>query len=84
MWNDQIIKTKIFNNFLIKNNLKNVLIISDKETQKNIFKSVWNIPDVKLILDECANVYDLFKYKNVLMTKTSIKNLEQRFKNEKN
>ena len=80
----QIIKTKIFNNFLIKNNLKNVLIISDKETQKNIFKSVRNIPDVKLILDEGANVYDLFKYKNVLMTKTSIKNLEQSFKNEKN
>ena len=80
----QIIKTKIFNNFLIKNNLKNVLIISDKETQKNIFKSVRNIPDVKLILDEGANVYDLFKYKNVIMTSTSVKKLQNRILNEKN
>ena len=29
----QINKTKIFNNFLIKNKLENVLIISDKETE---------------------------------------------------
>ena len=33
-------------------------------TQKNIYKSVRNIPDLKLINDEGANVYDLIKYKN--------------------
>ena len=77
-------KTKIFNNFLIKNNLKNVLIISDKETEKNIYKSVRNIPDVKLINEQGTNVYDLIKFKNVLFTMSSIKNLEQRLINEKN
>tara|TARA_Y100001970_G_scaffold254761_1_gene330848 strand:- start:1098 stop:1736 length:639 start_codon:yes stop_codon:yes gene_type:complete len=77
-------KTKVFNNFLVKNNLKNVLIISDKETEKNIYKSVRNIPDVKLINEQGTNVYDLIKYKNVLFTTTSIKNIEQKLTNEKN
>ena len=80
----KINKTKIFNNFLVKNNLKNVLIISDKETEKNIYKSVRNIPNVKLINDQGTNVYDLIKFKNVLFTKSSIKNIEQRIINEKN
>ena len=77
-------KTKIFNTFLVKNNINNVLIISDKETQKNIYKSVRNIPDLKLINDEGANVYDLIKYKNVLFTTSSIKKIENRILNEKN
>ena len=80
----KINKTKIFNNFLTKNNIKNVLIISDKETEKNIFKSVRNIPDVKLINDQGTNVYDLFKFKNVLFTTSSIKNIQNRLTNEKN
>ena len=80
----KIAKTKIFNNFLIKNNLENVLIISDQETEKNIYKSVRNIPDVKLINYKGTNVYDLIRFKNVLFTKSSIKNIEQRLINEKN
>ena len=80
----QINKTKVISNFLTKNNLKNVLIISDKETEKNIYKSVRNIPNVKLINDEGTNVYDLIKFKNVLFTTSSIKKIEQRLTNEKN
>ncbi len=80
----EINKTKIFNNFLIKNNIKNVLIVSDKNTEKNIIKSVRNIPNVKLINDQGTNVYDLIKFKNVLFTTTSIKNIQQRLTNEKN
>ena len=80
----KIEKTKIFNNFLIKNKLQNVLIVSDQETEKNIYKSVRNIPDVKLINYKGTNVYDLIRFKNVLFTKSSIKNIEQRLINEKN
>ena len=80
----EIKKTKIFNNFLIKNKLNNVLIVSDKETHKNIFKSVRNIRDVKLIIDEGANLYDLLKFKNVLFTETSIKNIQKKLTDEKN
>ena len=80
----EIKKTKIFNNFLIKNKLNNVLIVSDKETHKNIFKSVRNIRDVKLIIDKGANLYDLLKFKNILFTETSIKNIQKRLTDEKN
>ena len=66
----KINKTKVFNNFLVKNNIKNVLIVTDKETEKNIHKSVRNIPDVKLISEQGTNVYDLIKFKNVLFTKS--------------
>jgi large subunit ribosomal protein L4 len=80
----EIKKTKTFNNFLMKNKLNNVLIVSDKETYKNIFKSTRNIRDVKLIIDEGANLYDLFKFKNVLFTQTSIKNIQKKLTDEKN
>ena len=76
----EIKKTKIFNSFLVKNKLTNVLIVSDKETEKNIFKSVRNLPNVKLINEAGTNVYDLIKYKNVLFTTTSIKNIQDRLK----
>ena len=80
----EIKKTKVFNSFLEKNNLNNVLIVSDKETHKNIIKSVRNIKDVKLISEEGANIYDMLKFKNVLFTITSIKNIQKRLSNEKN
>ena len=80
----EVKKTKIFNTFLTKNNLNNVLIVSDTETHKNIIKSVRNIRDVKLINVEGTNIYDLFKFKNVLFTASSIKNIEKKLINEKN
>ena len=80
----EIKKTKEFNSFLIKNNLTNVIIISDLETLKNINKSARNIKDLKIINDAGANIYDMMKYKNVLLTQSSVKNLEKRILNEKN
>ena len=80
----EIKKTKEFNNFLKKNNLLNVIIISDLETLKNINKSARNIKDLKIINDAGANIYDMMKFKNVLLTQSSVKNLEKRILNEKN
>ena len=80
----EIKKTKEFNNFLIKNNLLNVIIISDVTTLKNINKSARNIKNLKIINDAGANIYDMMKYKNVLLTQSSVKNLEKRILNEKN
>ena len=74
----EIKKTKIFNNFLVKNKLKNVLIISDKESKSKFIKSARNIPDVKIIDQIGTNVYDLLKYKNVMFTVSSIKNFQER------
>ena len=80
----EIKKTKEFNNFLEKNNFQNVLIISDKDSLKNINRSARNIKDLKLIEDNGANVYDLFKFKNIIITSTSVKKLQDRILNEKN
>ena len=80
----EIKKTKEFNKFLEKNNLANALIISDPNTLKNINKSARNIKNIKLINQEGANIYDLFKYKNVIMTSSSVKKLQERILNEKN
>ena len=80
----EIRKTKEFNNFLVKNKFNNALIISDPDSLKNINKSARNIRDIKVIKDEGANVYDLFKYKNIIITSSSAKKIEEKYLNEKN
>ena len=80
----EIKKTKEFNKFLEKNNLANALIISDPDSLKNINKSARNIKNIKLIKQEGTNIYDLFKYKNVIMTSSSVKKIQDRILNEKN
>ena len=76
---NEIKKTKILNQFLLKNNLLDSLIISDKNSKSNIIKSAKNIPNLKIIDQEGANVYDLLKYKNVIFTASSIKSLQERW-----
>ena len=80
----EVKKTKEFNNFLEKNKLGNALIISDTDSLKNIDKSARNIKNIKLIKDEGANIYDLFKYKNIIITSSSVKRIQERVLNEKN
>jgi len=75
---NEIKKTKTFNQFLEKNNLKDSLIITDKDSKSKIFKSARNIPNLKVIDQEGANVYDILKYKNVVFTTSSIKNFQER------
>ena len=74
----EIKKTKVFNNFLQKNKLKDSLIISDKNSTSKIIKSARNIPNLKIIEQSGTNVYDLLKFKNVVFTTTSLKLLQDR------
>ena len=74
----EIKKTKIFNNFLEKNKLKNSLLISDKISKENIIKSARNIPNLKVINQDKTNVYDILKFKNLIFTISSIKYLQER------
>ena len=77
-------KTKDFNKFLTSNKISNVLIVSDKDSEKNFIKSARNIKNVKIISDEGANIYDMLKFKNLIITSSSIKKIENRILNEKN
>ena len=80
----EIKKTKDFYKFLTKNKLLNSLIISDDESIKNINKSARNIKDIKIIKHNGANIYDIFRYKNLIITSTSAKKIQERLLNEKN
>jgi large subunit ribosomal protein L4 len=77
-------KTKSFNKFLLSNKLSNALIVSDKVSEKNFVRSARNIRNIKVINDEGANIYDMLKYTNVIITSTSIKKIETRLLDEKN
>jgi len=80
----EVKKTKDFNKFLLNNKLSNALIVSDKDSEKNFVKSAQNIRNIKVIRDEGANIYDMLKYTNVIITSTSMKKIETRLLDEKN
>ena len=80
----EVKKTKEFNKFLLSNKLSNALIVSDKSSVKNFEKSARNIKNIKIINEEGANIYDILKFTNVIITSSSIKKIENRILNEKN
>ena len=77
-------KTKDFNKFLLTNKLTNALIVSDKSSEKNFLRSARNIKNIKVINDEGANIYDMLKFTNVIITSSSMKKIENRILDEKN
>ena len=76
---NKIQKTKEMNNLLIKFEAKNSIIIADKKSRENILKSTRNIPNVKITDVNHFSAYDLAKFKKVIFTETSIKELEKRY-----
>jgi len=75
----QIQKTREMNNILIKFEAKNSVIIADIKSRNNIIKSIRNIPNVKITDVNHFSAYDLAKFKKVIFTETSIKELEKRY-----
>ena len=75
----EIKKTKEMNNILIKFKATNSLIILDKKSQEKIEKSVRNIPNVKTTDVNHFSAFDIVKYKKLIFTESSIKELEKRY-----
>ncbi len=75
----KILKTKIMNQILIKFDAINSIMIVDKKSHENIHKSVKNIPNIKITDTNHFSSYDLAKYKKVIFTETSVKELEKRY-----
>jgi large subunit ribosomal protein L4 len=71
------IKTKALANVLSALNLDDLLIVSDADDSKLALSSR-NIPDVKVIKTEGLNVYDILKFKNLLLVESSIENIKGR------
>ena len=73
----EAIKTKALVDVLNTLDLSDLLIVSDSE-DVNLSLSSRNIPDVKVIKSEGLNVYDILKFKNLLLVEDAIKNIEGR------
>ena len=71
----------VFFNTFFKKNQSNQFKI---ENNHKLIKRICFEPNIKLIKEEGTNVYDLFKYKNVIMTSSSVKKIQNRILNEKN
>tara|TARA_B100000965_G_scaffold394512_1_gene406835 strand:- start:1014 stop:1637 length:624 start_codon:yes stop_codon:yes gene_type:complete len=76
----QIKKTKEMNNLLKKFEATNSLILLDKNSKEKIYNSLKNIPNVKTTDINHFNTFDIIKYKKLIFTESSIKELELRFK----
>ena len=75
----EIKKTKEMNNILIKFKATNYLIILDNKSKEKIEKSVRNIPNVKTTDVNHFSAFDIVKYKKLIFTESSIKELEKRY-----
>ena len=71
------IKTRKFVEVLNSLNVKNALIVTDKKNE-NLELSSRNVPGVKVLRIEGLNVYDILKYKNLILAESSIKVIEGR------
>jgi len=75
----EIKKTKEMNNILIKFDARNSLLILDKSSKEKIEKSIKNIPNVKSTDVNHFSAFDIVKYKKLIFTESSIKELEKRY-----
>ena len=75
----KIEKTKEMFELLKKLDANNSLLIVDIKSKENILKSTKNIPNVKLTDANHFSAYDLVKYKKIVFTESSLKELEKRY-----
>ncbi len=81
MLKTKLVKQKQFIKFLKTNRIINTLIVVDLKTKKNIELSARNIPNIKIIDASYLTTYDILKYKQIMFTESSTKELEKRLLN---
>ena len=62
-----------------KFDLINSLLIVDKNSKNKIEKSVRNIPNIKITDINHFSAFDMIKYKKIVLTESSVKELEKRY-----
>ena len=78
-FNSEIKKTKDMHTILKKFEILKAIIILDKKSKENIEKSVRNIPNIKVTDINHFSAFDIVKFKKVVFTESSIKELEKRY-----
>ena len=76
---NEIKKTKEMSAIIKKFEITNSLIILDKLSKNKIEKSVRNIPNVKVTDVNHLSAFDIVKFKKIVFTESSIKELEKRY-----
>ena len=76
---DKIKKTKDISNLLNKFSIIDALIILDKSSKDNIYKAIRNIPNIKVTDINHFSAFDIVKYKKIVFSESSIKELEKRY-----
>ena len=75
----EIKKTKEMSLIIKKFEISNSLIILDKLSKDKVEKSIRNIPNIKVTDINHFSAFDIIKYKKIVFTETSVKELEKRF-----
>ena len=75
----EIKKTKEMNAIIQKLEITHSLIILDKASKEKVEKSARNIPNVKVTDVNHFSSYDIIKFKKVVFTESSVKELEKRY-----
>ena len=78
-FSSEIKKTKEMNAILKKFEISNSLIILDKTSKEKIEKSIRNIPNIKVTDINHFSAFDIVKFKKVVFTESSVKELEKRY-----
>ena len=78
-FSNQIKKTKEMHSIIKKFEIQNSLIILDKNSKEKIEKSIRNIPNVKVTDINHFSTFDIVKFKKVVFTESSIKELEKKY-----
>ena len=78
-FDNEIKKTKQMHLIIKKFEITNSLIILDKSSKDKIEKSVRNIPNIKVTDVNHFSTFDIVKFKKVVFTESSIKELEKRY-----
>jgi len=78
-FSSQIKKTKEMNQILKKFEVSNAVIILDKTSKNNVEKSMRNIPNLKVTDINHFSAFDIVKFKKIIFTETSVKELEKRY-----
>ena len=67
-------------NLIVKRfEISNSLIILDKSSKDKVEKSIRNIPNIKVTDINHFSAFDIVKYKKIVFTETSVKELEKRY-----
>ena len=78
-FNNEIKKTKQMYSIIKKFEMTNSLLVLDKNSKEKIEKSARNIPNLKITDINHFSAFDIVKFKKVVFTESSVKELEKRY-----